>query len=64
MALIISVPWDLIAANSKVWSFPRGHNYGIYIGSLPIEEYLFIISDTLIITTIVLLLRSSKRLGK
>lgn len=42
-ALIFSIPWDLLAVNTHIWFFPTSNNLGIFIGGLPLEEYLFII---------------------
>ncbi len=56
-ALIFSVPWDIWATQSQIWKFPAGSHIGLTIGSLPIEEYLFIIFVTIFISTLVLVLR-------
>lgn len=39
---IIGVVWDTIAIARNHWVFPQGKNVGIYIGLMPLEEYLFI----------------------
>ena len=56
-ALIFSIPWDVWAVQTQIWLFPQDTNIGFWIGGLPLEEYLFMIFVTLLISTIALLLR-------
>ena len=56
-ALIFSIPWDIWAVQTQIWLFPQDTNIGFWIGGLPLEEYLFMIFVTLLISTIALLLR-------
>jgi lycopene cyclase domain-containing protein len=56
-ALIFSIPWDIWAVRTKIWIFPEDTNIGAWIGGLPLEEYLFMIFVTMLISTITLLLR-------
>lgn len=60
-ALVFSVPWDLWAVRVKVWLFPADTNIGIILGSLPLEEYLFIVFVTLLVSTFTLLLKDKFR---
>ncbi len=46
-ALIFFIPWDLLAINTHIWSFPKGTNLGILIGKIPLEEYLFTVFGAL-----------------
>jgi lycopene cyclase domain-containing protein len=42
MGLVIGVPWDTISAGYfYTWSWRRTALLGVYIGPLPVEEYLF-----------------------
>ena len=56
-ALLFSIPWDIWAVKVQIWLFPQDTNIGLWIGGLPLEEYFFIIFVTMLISTIVLLLR-------
>lgn len=47
-ALIFSIPWDLLAVKTNIWYFPQGHNLGLFIFSLPLEELLFMTTVTLL----------------
>ena len=60
-ALLFSVPWDFWAIQSKIWLFPPDTNVGVWIGGLPLEEYLFIIFVTLLVSTATIVVR--KRLN-
>jgi lycopene cyclase domain-containing protein len=62
LALVFSVPWDVWAIGSGIWSFPKDNLLGVYILNVPIEEYLFIVFLTLLVSTVTLVLR--KHLGK
>ena len=56
-ALIFSIPWDIWAVKAQIWNFPQDTNIGLWIGGLPIEEYFFMVFVTVLISTVVLLLR-------
>lgn len=56
-ALVFSIPWDLWATKTNTWNFPEGYNLGIWIGGLPLEEYLFIIFVTFLVSTLTLVLK-------
>lgn len=51
-ALIFSVPWDILATKTNIWQFPKESNIGIYIGGLPLEEYLFMVFVTILISSV------------
>lgn len=61
-ALVFAVPWDLFAIGGGVWSFPQENVIGIYVFSMPIEEYLFITFVTVFVSTFTLVAR--ERFGK
>jgi lycopene cyclase domain-containing protein len=65
-ATVVSVPWDLVAVQTRVWRFPKGCCIGPRVLSLPIEEYLFIIFVSVYIATATLVLRHyvSRRLAR
>ena len=56
-ALIFSIPWDIWAVKAEIWNFPHDTNVGVLIGGLPLEEYFFMIFVTVLISTVVMLLR-------
>ena len=56
-ALIFSVPWDFWAIQTRIWIFPSDTNVGFWIGSIPLEEYFFIIFVTMLISTVSLLFK-------
>ena len=54
-ALIMEIPWDNFAVRNTIWYFPKGGSLGLHIGILPIEEYLFMITVTAFIVTIIII---------
>jgi lycopene cyclase domain-containing protein len=55
-ALVFSVPWDWWAINADVWNYPKA-TVGVWIGASPVEEIIFIIIVTTIMTSITLIMR-------
>lgn len=41
MFFVIGVAWDTFSVKNKMWIFPGNGLVGIWIGVLPLEEYLF-----------------------
>lgn len=41
--MIIFIPWDIAKTARGVWGFNEDYILGIYIGNLPLEEWLFFI---------------------
>lgn len=60
-SLAFGAPWDIWAVNTKIWTFPDDTNVGLWVG-IPLEEYLFIVFVTLLVSSITLVVRA--RLGK
>ena len=58
-SLVFSIPWDIWAVRTQIWHFPSDTNIGLWIGGLPLEEYFFMIFVTLLVSTVVLLIRKS-----
>lgn len=56
-ALIVSAAWDLWAIPNKVWVFPKQGHLNIYILGIPLEEYLFFTTVTLLIASVVLVVK-------
>lgn len=56
-ALIFSIPWDIWAVRADIWHFPQDTNVGFRISGLPLEEYFFMIFVTMLLSTVVLLLK-------
>lgn len=57
-ALVFSVPWDVLAVRTQIWLFPKEGNLGIWIFGLPLEEYLFMVFVTLLVSTVTIVLRA------
>ena len=55
--LLIGIPWDFLAIRARIWEFPQENIVGIWIGGLPLEEYLFLIFVTMLISAITLILK-------
>lgn len=55
-SLIFSLAWDYLAINDRVWYFEKPHISSIYLLALPIEEWIFIIAETLLFSTITIIL--------
>lgn len=56
-ALVFSIPWDIFAIQNKIWIFPKEGNIGFFILELPVEELLFMTTVTLLIGSIVILVK-------
>src|SRR5690349_12042868 len=41
--MAIFIPWDIYFTSTKVWGFNPEYILGCYIGSIPVEEWLFFI---------------------
>jgi lycopene cyclase domain-containing protein len=39
--MLVFVPWDMAFVAAKIWGFDARYVSGIYLGNLPIEEWLF-----------------------
>jgi lycopene cyclase domain-containing protein len=39
--MIVFVPWDMAFVAARIWGFDARYVTGIYLGNLPIEEWLF-----------------------
>jgi lycopene cyclase domain-containing protein len=49
---VIGVAWDSISTIEKTWVYPGNGLIGIWIGVLPIEEYLFSLVVPFLILTV------------
>lgn len=54
-ATMISTLWDIHAIQNNIWFFPRGGHLGIYIYTIPIEEFLFMATVTLMVSSITII---------
>ncbi len=61
-AIIFGYPWDYWATHYWLWHFSGDHTLGIFLGGLPVEEYIFFASEALLYSSIALALR--KHLNK
>ena len=41
--MLLFIPWDILFTASGVWGFNEKYTTGIFIGNLPLEEWLFFI---------------------
>lgn len=44
LTMVIFIPWDMVKTSLGVWGFNPRYLLGIYIGNLPIEEWMFFIA--------------------
>lgn len=56
-SLIFSIPWDILAVKADIWHYYTGHIVGLWIFGLPIEEYLYIVTVSILLATGTLLLK-------
>jgi lycopene cyclase domain-containing protein len=56
--LLFGIPWDYWAISTRIWEFPPENILGIWIIGIPLEEYLFLIFVTMLISTITLVLKT------
>ncbi|MDE3088296.1 MAG: lycopene cyclase domain-containing protein [Chloroflexota bacterium] len=52
----ISVPWDILSVNDRIWYFSEPHIVGVWLLGLPIEEYLYILLLGLLSSGVTILL--------
>lgn len=45
---LTTAPWDNAAVKHGLWDFPPGKTWGVRLGYLPLEEYLFFGLQTLL----------------
>ena len=46
---VATTPWDNYAVKRGLWGFAHEHTWGLFIGYLPLEEYLFFGLQTLLV---------------
>jgi lycopene cyclase domain-containing protein len=44
LTMLVFIPWDMLKTDLAVWGFNPRYLLGIYIGNLPLEEWLFFIA--------------------
>ena len=60
ISLIVGSLWDIFAVQAKIWRFYEETTIGIFFVSLPIEEYLFILSGAFAAGSITIILIDKK----
>lgn len=60
-SIIFGVPWDYWATHSWLWHFSPEHTLGINFLGLPLEEYVFFVSETMLYASLALVLRDKFR---
>jgi len=56
-SLAFGVVWDFIAIETGAWFFPQEKILGVWILNVPLEEWLFIISFSFIISNLTIILK-------
>ena len=46
---VATTPWDNYAVARGLWGFARAQTWGVFVGYLPLEEYLFFGLQTLLV---------------
>jgi lycopene cyclase domain-containing protein len=62
-SVIFGFPWDYWATHSWLWNFSPDHTLGINFLGLPIEEYIFFVSETILYVSLALVLRNKLQRG-
>jgi lycopene cyclase domain-containing protein len=44
LTMLVFIPWDMVKTGLGVWGFNQRYITGIYIGNLPVEEWLFFLA--------------------
>ena len=44
LTMLVFIPWDMLKTDLAVWGFNPRYLSGLYIGNLPIEEWIFFIA--------------------
>lgn len=44
LTMIVFIPWDMFKTSAGVWGFNPKYITGVYIGNLPLEEWLFFLA--------------------
>ena len=55
-SLAVSVPWDILSVNERIWYFSKPHIFGLSLLGLPIEEYVYIAGVALLSCSVTILL--------
>lgn len=50
VAVLYTTPWDNYLVAAGIWTYPSDRTWGIRLGWVPLEEYLFFILQTLLTT--------------
>ena len=54
--LAVSVPWDILSVNDRIWYFAQPHIFGPSLLGLPLEEYVYIAGVGLLSSSLTVLL--------
>jgi lycopene cyclase domain-containing protein len=55
--VLMGLIWDFWGVRYAIWSFPKGHNFGLYIFGLPLEEYLAFVLFAVFVSSLTIVLR-------
>ncbi len=44
LTMLVFIPWDMLKTGLAVWGFNPAYLLGVYVGNLPVEEWLFFIA--------------------
>jgi lycopene cyclase domain-containing protein len=54
--LAVSIPWDILSVNNRIWYFSKPHIFGLWLLGLPLEEYVYIAGVGLLACSVTVLL--------
>lgn len=63
-SILFALPWDYWATHFWLWRFSPDHTLGIEFLGIPLEEYVFFTSFTVLYASIALVLRKELKLKK
>jgi lycopene cyclase domain-containing protein len=55
-SLAVSVPWDILSVNERIWYFAKPHILGPSVLGLPVEEYIYIVGVAVLACSVTILL--------
>lgn len=61
---LFAVPWDLYAINYHLWFWPKEGVTGIRLFTIPLEEYLFMITVGVYVCSIALIVKYHSKIKK
>ena len=63
-SIVFATPWDYWATHHWLWHFTTDRTIGINFLGIPLEEYVFFASFTVLYTSLALILRKQFKISK